>query len=36
MLIEERLQMQQGKKLGITPDDDEVQKVLVGMAQNNK
>ena len=35
MLIEERLQLQQGKKLGITPDE-EVQKVLVGMAQNNQ
>jgi peptidyl-prolyl cis-trans isomerase SurA len=36
MLIDERLQVQQGKKLGITPDEDEVQKVLAGMAQNNK
>src|SRR4029077_14838858 len=36
MLIDERLQMQQGKKLGITPDEDSVQKVLAGMAQNNK
>jgi len=36
MLIEERLQLQQGKKLGITPDEEEVQKVLVGMAQNNQ
>ena len=36
MLIEERLQIQQGRKLGITPDEDEVNKVLVGMAQNNK
>src|SRR6476661_7192597 len=35
MLIEERLQLQQGKKLGITPDEEEVQKALVGMAQNN-
>ena len=36
MLIEERLQIQQGRKLGITPDEDEVNKVLGGMAQNNK
>jgi peptidyl-prolyl cis-trans isomerase SurA len=36
MLIDERLQLQQGKKLGITPDEEEVQKVLVGMAQNNQ
>jgi len=36
MLIEERLQIQQGRKLGITPDEDEVNKVLAGMAQNNK
>src|SRR6476469_9078701 len=35
MLIEERLQLQQGKKLGITPDEDDVNKVLVGMAKNN-
>lgn len=36
MLIEERLQIQQGRKLGITPDEDQVNKVLGGMAQNNK
>ena len=35
MLIEERLQIQQGRKLGITPDEDEVNKVLASMAQNN-
>jgi peptidyl-prolyl cis-trans isomerase SurA len=35
-LIEERLQIQQGRKLGITPDEDQVNKVLGGMAQNNK
>jgi peptidyl-prolyl cis-trans isomerase SurA len=35
MLIEERLQIQQGQKLGITPDEDDVNKVLAGMAQNN-
>jgi peptidyl-prolyl cis-trans isomerase SurA len=36
MLIEERLQMQQGRKLGITADEQDVTKVLGGMAQNNK
>ena len=36
MLIEERLQIQQGRKLGITADDQDVTKVLGGMAQNNK
>jgi peptidyl-prolyl cis-trans isomerase SurA len=35
MLIEERLEIQQGRKLGITPDEDSVNKVLGGMAQNN-
>ncbi len=35
MLIEERLQIQQGAKLGVTPDDDEVTKVLNGMAEKN-
>jgi peptidyl-prolyl cis-trans isomerase SurA len=35
MLIEERLQIQQGRKLGLTPDEDDVNKVLVGMAKNN-
>jgi peptidyl-prolyl cis-trans isomerase SurA len=35
MLIEEHLQLQQGRKLGITPDEDEVSRVLTGMAKNN-
>jgi peptidyl-prolyl cis-trans isomerase SurA len=35
MLIEERLQIQQGRKLGITPDEQDVTKVLEGMAKNN-
>jgi peptidyl-prolyl cis-trans isomerase SurA len=35
MLIEERLQMQQGKKLGISPPEDDISKVIAGMAQNN-
>jgi len=35
MLIEERLQVQQGKKLSITPDEDRVNQVLSGMAKNN-
>lgn len=36
MLIEERLQIQQAKKLGLTPDESTVNKVLTGMAQRNK
>jgi peptidyl-prolyl cis-trans isomerase SurA len=36
MLIEERLQIQQGRKLSITPDEDDVAKVLAGMAEKNK
>jgi len=35
MLIEERLQVQQGRKLGITPSEEDVTKVLAGMAKNN-
>ena len=35
MLIEERLQIQQGRKLGITPSEEDVTKVLAGMAKNN-
>jgi peptidyl-prolyl cis-trans isomerase SurA len=35
MLIEERLEIQEGAKLSITPDEDEVMKVLAGMAQKN-
>jgi peptidyl-prolyl cis-trans isomerase SurA len=35
MLIEERLQVQQAKKLGLTPPEDDVNKVLTDMAQKN-
>ena len=35
MLIEERLQIQQARKLGITSDEQDVNKVLAGMAKNN-
>lgn len=35
MLIEERLQIQLGTKLGITADEDEVLKVVGGMAEKN-
>jgi peptidyl-prolyl cis-trans isomerase SurA len=35
MLIEERLQIQQAKKLGLTPDEATVNKVLLGMAKRN-
>jgi peptidyl-prolyl cis-trans isomerase SurA len=35
MLIDERLQMQQGKKLGITPADADVNRILGEMAQKN-
>jgi peptidyl-prolyl cis-trans isomerase SurA len=35
MLIEERLQIQEAKKLGLTPDESTVNKVLSGMAQKN-
>ena len=35
MLIDERLQLQQGKKLGITSDDANVNKILGDMAQKN-
>ena len=35
MLIEERLQVQQARKLGITSDEQDVNKVLAGMAKNN-
>ncbi len=36
MLIDERLQLQQGKKLGVTPDESDVTKVLEGMAEKNQ
>ncbi len=35
-LIDERLQIQQGKKLSITADEDDVSRVVSDMAQNNK
>ena len=35
MLIDERLQMQQARQLGITPDDDDMMKILGDMAQKN-
>jgi peptidyl-prolyl cis-trans isomerase SurA len=35
LLIDERLQMQQGKKLGITANDADVAKILADMAQKN-
>jgi len=35
MLINEHLQIQEGKKLGATPDEDEVNKILGGMAEKN-
>lgn len=36
MLIEERLQMQLGRKEGIVPDEAEVATVVAGMAEKNK
>jgi peptidyl-prolyl cis-trans isomerase SurA len=35
LLIDERLQMQQARKLGVTPDDDDMMKTLGDMAQKN-
>lgn len=35
LLIDERLQMQQARTLGITPDDDDMMKILGDMAQKN-
>jgi len=35
MLINERLQFQEGKKLGFTPDEDDVNKILSDMAAKN-
>jgi peptidyl-prolyl cis-trans isomerase SurA len=35
MLIDERLQILEGQKLGSTPDEDEVTKILENMAQKN-
>ncbi|HEX2448802.1 MAG TPA: SurA N-terminal domain-containing protein [Methyloceanibacter sp.] len=36
MLIDERIQLQAGRKEGVTPDEDEVGKILADMAQKNK
>ena len=35
MLIDERLQMQEGRRQGVTPDDDDVNKILGDMAKKN-
>src|SRR6185437_15590817 len=35
MLIEERLQMQEGRRQGVAPDDDAVNKILGDMAKKN-
>ncbi|HZP07994.1 SurA N-terminal domain-containing protein [Methyloceanibacter sp.] len=35
MLIDERLQMQEARKSGITPDDDDLNRILNDMAQRN-
>lgn len=35
MLIDERLQLQEGRKLGVTADDDDVTKILDDMAKKN-
>ena len=35
MLIDERLQLQEGRKLGITPDEEQVNGVLLDMASKN-
>ena len=35
MLIDERLQLQEGRKLGVTPNADDVTKILEDMAQKN-
>lgn len=35
MLIDERLQIQEGRRQGITPDDDEVNKIVGDMAKKN-
>jgi peptidyl-prolyl cis-trans isomerase SurA len=35
MLIDERLQMQEARKQGVTPDEDEVNKILSDMAKKN-
>jgi peptidyl-prolyl cis-trans isomerase SurA len=35
LLIDERLQMQQARKLGVTPDDDDMMRILEDMAKKN-
>ncbi len=35
-LIDERLQLQEGRKLGVTPDEDDVTKIIEDMAEKNK
>ena len=35
LLIDERLQMQQGRKLGVTTDDDDLMRILEDMAKKN-
>ena len=35
MLIDERLQMQEGRRQGVTADDDDVNKILADMAKKN-
>ncbi len=35
MLIDERLQLQEGRKVGVTPDEDDVTKILEDMAEKN-
>ncbi len=35
LLIDERLQMQEGRKLGVAPDEDDVNKILADMASKN-
>src|SRR6202521_4790328 len=35
LLIDERLQMQEGRKLGVSADEDEVAKILDDMAKKN-
>lgn len=36
MLIDERLQMQEGRRVGVTADQSDVTKVLAGMAEKNQ
>jgi peptidyl-prolyl cis-trans isomerase SurA len=36
MLIDERLQMQEGRRVGVTADQSDVTKILAGMAEKNQ